>query len=153
MTAKVYQFGKGRSKKVDLKNKPVDDVLFKPPKDEENDIREVNGIMPGSKEEYWVALALRRLDLQFVFQMPISGGRSVRGGQVIDFFVYTVPIPTPVFVQGKYWHGGAKSASSQFKVQQAQRYFGGQAQPPVEIWDEEIPDRETTYQVVKRKLA
>jgi hypothetical protein len=151
MVAKVYQFGKKRAKNIPLKNKPVEDVEVKKPNEDE--ILSINGITPGSKEEYWVALALKRLDLEFIYQYSISGGRSVRGGQIIDFLVYTVPLPTPVFVQGEYWHSGTRNATTQFKVVAAQRYFGGEAQPPVEIWDYEIPDRETTYQVVKRKLA
>jgi hypothetical protein len=152
MADRVYLFGKGRSKKIDLKNKPVEDVIFKKPKDE-TVIQEINGITPDSKEEYWVALALYRLDLEFIYQYSIRGGSSVRGGQIVDFLVYTAPLPTPLLVQGEYWHRGTKNAVSQFKVIEIQRYFGAEAQPPVEIWDFEIPDRETTYQVVKRKLT
>jgi len=148
---KVFQFGKKKGKKIPLQNKPVEDVVFKQPDDEEA-IQPVQGITPGSKEEYWVALALYRLGINFYYQYDISGGRSFRGGQVVDFLALTVPLPTPIFVQGKYWHGGTKSAESEFKVAQAERYFAGEAQPVVEIWDYEIPDKETTYQVIKRKL-
>ena len=152
MATKVYQFGKKKAKNIPLKNKPVEDVQVKKPKDEEI-IQPIQGITPDSKEEYWVAIALQRLDIEFIYHFSIYGGKSFRGGQVIDFLVYTVPLPTPVFVQGEYWHGGTKNATTQFRVAAAQRYFGGEAQPPVEIWDYEIPDRETTYRVVKRKLA
>lgn len=151
MTSKVYLFGKKRVRKIPIKDKPVEDVLVKSPEDDI--IEPVDGITPGSKEEYWVALALKRLGIEFIYQYSIAGGRSVRGGQVIDFYIYTSPLPTPLFVQGEYWHGGTKSAESQFKVLEAQRYFGSEAQPPVQIWDYEIPDKETTYHVVKRKLA
>ncbi len=112
MTTKVYLYGKKRSKKITLKNKPIEDVQFKEPKDEEI-IQPVQGQIPSSKEEYWVALALERLGIAFIYQYSISGGRSVRGGQVIDFLAYTVPLPTPIFVQGEYWHGGTKSDTSQ----------------------------------------
>ena len=152
MATKVYQFGKKKAKNIPLKNKPVEDVQVKKPKDEEI-IQSVQGQIPSSKEEYWVALALERLGITFIYQYSISGGRSVRGGQIVDFLAYTVPLPTPIFVQGEYWHGGTKSATSQFRVAAAMNYFGGEAQPPVEIWDYEIPDREAAYQVVKRKLA
>ena len=77
----VYQFGKRRTRKVPLKNKPVEDIEVKQP--DEDAIEPVQGITPGSKEEYWVALALYRLGIGFAYQYDISGGRQFRGGQII----------------------------------------------------------------------
>jgi len=146
---KTFQFKTKRGSKIGLTNKPLAD--FKPPKDE-TVIEPVQGVMPDSKEEYFVAKALERAKVDFIYQFDIAGGRAFRGGQVIDFMVYTVPLPTPVFVQGDYWHGGVRSAQTRFNVMMAEHLLRGQAQKPVELWDYELPDIETTYQVVKRKI-
>lgn len=144
----VYKFKNRRSKKIVLK--PRGQVDYDKP--DEDIIQPIQGIMPDSKEEYWVAVGLYRLHLDFEYQYSIAGGSILRGGQIIDFFVNTVPLPTPVLVQGEYWHGGTKNAESEFKVSFIKKYFGGEAQDPVEIWDYEIPDMQSAYEVLKRKL-
>lgn len=146
----VFQFSKKRTKKVELKTKKATDFQFDKPKEVE--IKEIQGIMPDSKEEYFVAIALRRLGFDFIYQYRIGGGRLFRGGQVIDFLVFTVPQPTPIFVQGEYWHAGRRNAETVFRVLEAERMLAGQARKPIEIWDYEVPDPEAAFQLLKRKL-
>ena len=144
----VYKFKSRRSKKIVLK--PREQINYDKP--DEDVIQPIQGIMPDSKEEYWVAVGLYRLHLDFEYQYSIAGGSILRGGQIIDFLVNTVPLPTPVLVQGEYWHGGTKNAESEFKVTFIKKYFSGEAQDPVEIWDYEIPNMQSAYEVLKRKL-
>lgn len=114
----------------------------------------VQGIMPDSKEEYWVALALYKLHIDFVFQYQLFGGRKYKGGQVVDFWVYTMPLPTPILVQGWYFHYSTAEKTSQTKLNlmYLESRLNGKAAKPVEIIDTEIPTADDAYIVVKRKL-
>lgn len=64
----------------------------------------INGQPAGSSYEWNAARALWALGWQFGYQIPVMGGRQVRGGQVLDFLVKTVPLKTAVIVNGDYWH-------------------------------------------------
>lgn len=121
---------------------------------EKTEIQKVQGIMPDSKEEYWVALALYKLKIDFVFQYQLFGGRKYKGGQVIDFWIKTQPLPTPLFVQGWYFHYSTaeKAAQSKLNLMYLESALKGKAMKPVEILDIEIPTPDDAYMVVKRKL-
>lgn len=118
------------------------------------EIKPIQGMMPDSKEEYWVALALYRMNLDFEFQYQLFGGRKYKGGQVIDFWVKTVPLPTPIFVQGWYFHYSTaqKTAQTRLNLMYLKARLMGKANEPVEIIDIEIPTPEDAYIVTKRKL-
>ena len=118
------------------------------------EIEPIQGMMPDSKEEFWVALALYRLHLDFEFQYQLFGGRKYKGGQVVDFWVFTVPLPTPIFVQGWYFHyaTAAKRAQTRLNLMYLKTRLMGKANEPIEILDTEIPTPEDAYHVVRRKL-
>ena len=118
------------------------------------EIQRVQGIMPDSKEEYWVALALYKLKIDFIFQYQLFGGRKYKGGQVVDFWVLTQPLPTPILVQGWYFHYATaeKAAQSRLNIMYLESRLNGKAMKPVEILDIEIPTPDDAYMVVKRKL-
>jgi len=122
----------------------------------ENDFPEVKpiqNIMPDSKEEYWVALALYKLKLDFVFQRSVLGGRSVRGGHVVDFWVYTTPKPTIIMVEGDYWHYIAlRTYETILAVAELEAYYSGEINGVVEILTSEIPTPDIALQIVRRKL-
>lgn len=65
----------------------------------------IHGVAPGSKEEYFVSIALEKFGWGFDYQVAFFGGKAVRGGQVVDFLVDTAPRRTPLQVYGEYWHG------------------------------------------------
>lgn len=136
------------------KEKKVELPKFQIPKEEksEDEIGLIQGQIPGSRIEWYVALALNKLGLQYIYQYSIGGGRLFRGGQVIDFFVFTVPLPTPLFVQGDYWHRGTRAAATILNLERAKNLLKGQAADPVEIWEHEALDEGMAYQTVKRKL-
>ena len=71
-------------------------------------------------------------------------------GQVIDFFAYTVPLPTPIYVQGEYWH--RNRGKDEYKLARAKMYFKGNAADPVELWGMDLQTPEMAYQTVKREL-
>jgi len=141
----------GMGRKPILKLPEMISNELKPPLPE---VQRVQGIMPDSKEEYWVALALWKLHIDFVFQYQLFGGRKYKGGQVVDFWVYTMPLPTPVLVQGWYFHYSTAEKTSQTKLNlmYLESKLNGKAMKPVEIIDTEIPTPDDAYIVVKRKL-
>ena len=141
----------GLGLKLNPKTAPLRRIPKKEPFPE---VQRIQGIMPDSKEEYWVALALYRLHLDFEFQYQLFGGRKYKGGQVIDFWVFTVPLPTPIFVQGWYFHYATaqKEAQTRLNLMYLKSRLMGKANEPVEILDIEIPTPEDAYCVTKRKL-
>ena len=72
--------------------------------------------------EYNVALALQTLELVFSFQVEFAQGRRIRGGQVLDFLVYS-PFPIPLQVYGEYWHEGQLAADDSLKLAQLRTAF------------------------------
>lgn len=150
---KVFQI-KSRSG-LGLKVQPIlPPKIVRPKHDPFPEIKPIQGIMPDSKEEYWVALALYRLHMDFIFQYQLFGGRKYKGGQVIDFWVKTNPLPTPIFVQGWYFHYATaeKAAQSKINLMFLEARLRGKALKPVEVFDIEMPTPEDAYIVVKRKL-
>jgi len=77
--------------------------------EEDPPIGTVQGVTPDSVEEWRVALALDRLGIEYEFQKEVLGGKRVSGGSVVDFWLFTAPYPTPLYVDGTYWHKGMKS--------------------------------------------
>lgn len=141
----------GIGKKLEAVTAPKRKILSHPPFPE---IKPIQGMIPDSKEEYWVALALYKLHLDFEFQYQLFGGRKYKGGQVIDFWVFTVPLPTPIFVQGWYFHYATaeKAAQTRLNLMYLKSRLMGKAKEPVEILDTEIPTPDDAFMVVKRKL-
>lgn len=109
----------------------------------------VQGIVPGSKNEYYVALALDKLQIDYIYQYILSGGRGVRGGQVIDFVVY-IPVATPVYVQGEYWHNEKTESEDLLKQADAENWF---KTTPILLWGDETDTREKAYQTVLEKIG
>ena len=107
----------------------------------ENDfpvIQPVQGIMPDSKDE---------------FQRSVMGGRNVPGGQVVDFWVYTPPLPTIVMVQGDYWHYVApRTYETILKIARLKAYYAGRIYDVVELLTSQMPTPDEAYQLVRREL-
>lgn len=118
-------------------------------KPEDDVIGMVQGIMPGSKNEFYVALALEKLGIEFMFQFALYGGRSVRGGQVVDFVVFN-PKAIPVFIQGEYWHNKASENEDIMKQAAAEEYFKTK---PVLLMGEETDTKDKAYQAVIEKIG
>lgn len=121
--------------------------LKEPPQEEV--IGLVQGITPGSKNEWYVALALDKLQIDYIYQYMLSGGRGIRGGQVIDFIVYS-PMAVPVYVQGEYWHNEKTESEDLLKQADAENWF---KTTPILLWGDETDTREKAYQTVLEKIG
>lgn len=109
----------------------------------------IQGIPPDSINEWYVALAMDRLELQYSFHYPI-GVPGTRGSQIIDFVVWTGRGGIPVFVQGVYWHDIRHDPEATLKEAEAQRIFSNL---PVLIWDYESDTKEKALRAVKTKVG
>lgn len=72
----------------------------------------IRGQTAGSKDEYWVSLALEKIEKDtgwtWEYQVPVYGGRNRRGGNVIDFLVHTPGMWTMLDPMGRVWHTGSR---------------------------------------------
>jgi hypothetical protein len=105
-----------------------------------------------SSNEYWVAEALRELNLEFQFQLSIAGGRSLAFGIVLDFLVDTAPLPTPVWVHGEHWHTGERRAKDLRQQDIVKEYMQDSILEPVELWGSETDTKDEALAAVRREL-
>jgi hypothetical protein len=104
-----------------------------------------------SSYEYFFALALERFNLGYMFQVDYFGGRRLRGGLVLDFLVFTVPFPTPVYINGEYWHGAERRDID--LIQQLMLRSMGGFNPGKEYWGQDVGTPELALMTVRRDLA
>ena len=109
----------------------------------------IQGKAVDSKEELWMAVALQEADLKFNFHVSINGGKSRRGGYVLDFEVFT-PLAVAVPVQGEYWHKDELDPIERINMNMLYQRYGHPNVKP--IWDSEMPDYEAVKQWVRREL-
>ena len=102
--------------------------------------------------EYNVAFALDKLQLPYMFQFAFFGGKSVRGGIVVDFLVLTNPLSTPVWINGGFWHKGKRAVEDSY--QQALLYFvaRGELNRPITLWDPDVITKEAALSACRREF-
>lgn len=98
---------------------------------------EFDGKAVDSVEEARVGVALKSIGWDFEFHYPIFGGTGLRGGQVLDFLVYVVPVARPLYLQSSYWHHATKKPDDRLNIAWVAARTGGWWGPPAEIWDYE----------------
>jgi hypothetical protein len=108
----------------------------------------IQGQSVGSKEEWWTSLALEKLGFEYEYQYPVFGGRSVRGGQMLDFLVYTPGKWTIVDVLGAYWHTGKNEDRLSIQKVVVEKKWR-----LVEAWDYLIPSAEKALSFYRAKLG
>lgn len=108
----------------------------------------VQGMMPDSINEWYVSLALDKLQLVYFYQFAMRGG-DVRGGQVIDFLVQTARGWLPVYVNGDYWHSPKMDPELQLKLAEAAHEFGIE---PIVLDEEETNTRQHALASVRKKV-
>ena len=101
-----------------------------------------------SLNEYNVGMALNHYKLRYTFQFTVFGGRSLRGGQVLDFLVYR-PFATPLQVFGEYWHTGQLGGDDRLQLALLFQEFKIE---PIVIWGEESETVEDAINAVGRKV-
>ena len=103
-----------------------------------------------SSNEYYVAEALDKVKLPYVFQVSYLGGRRLQGGMVLDFLVLTDPLPTPLWVNGNYWHKGPRQVIDLYQRQLLDMVMGGQLAQAVVLWGDDTDTPEHALAAVKR---
>lgn len=146
----VYQFSTKRPKKERIKIRSHGNDITKT---ESDDPKPVKGIMPDSKEEYFTALALDKMRLDYDYQYQVEGGRQFRGGQIVDFMVWTAPLPTPIYVQGAYWHSGLQKMQDIVNVERLKSVFYGQIRDPLLVDTVYLATRDMAYATIRRLLG
>lgn len=106
----------------------------------------------GSVQEWRFILALEHYKFQYEYQVPIAGGRTRRGGQVLDFMVYTEPLYTPISIVGEYWHGGQNALDDELREYSLQSIYRGKVKQLLKVKDYEIPDVDSAMKIVRREL-
>lgn len=113
----------------------------------------IQGIQSTSKYENNFAAALVKYGWQFEYQVSLFGGRDVQGGTVVDFIVYTVPLPTPVYVGAEYWHSGERAEREKVLfaliAARLRRYY----QMPLQFGSEDVGTKEDAERTVLREFG
>jgi len=109
------------------------------------------GQTPDSINEYYIAEALNRLGFAYAYQYWV-GIPGTRGSQAVDFLVYTIPLFTPLFVHGRYWHTGKQAAEDELKMAELVSKMRGHWAEPVIIWEEDCESVEDAIQAVRKEL-
>jgi hypothetical protein len=92
--------------------------------EQEPGARIVQGQVVDSKEEWYFAQALDKLEVQFIYQFQVFGGRDVRGGQVVDFLCVVPPCSQAVQIYGEYWHRDEIQGNERIYLNALEEYFG-----------------------------
>lgn len=111
------------------------------------DLPAIQGKRPDSKEEVWVAQALDRLKLRYIFQYELITA-GLRGGIIIDFLVLS-PFSIPIEIMGEYWHTGEMGADDKLRQAIIEQMIGNKV---VNLWTLDLVDPETAYTIVRREL-
>lgn len=111
----------------------------------------IQGKEPGSRPEWIFSQGLDYWKVQYIYQYSVLG-YPFSGGQKIDFWCFTPILPTPVFIQGLYWHGGQRLEETKYKVWNLTDQYRGKIFDPVEVWDYEIPTIDAAIQIVHARL-
>ncbi len=119
---------------------------------EEEQIGLIQGQTPDSKEEWWVSQALYRYQVPFQFQWQIFGGRSRRGGLIVDFVVWN-PRFTPLLVHGEYWHKGELQGGDKIALIAIASYFNISVENILVLWGADAQSKEDVFAWVRANVA
>lgn len=108
----------------------------------------IDGRNPGSKYEWYTALALWGADIGFQYQVPVFGGK-VSGGQVVDFLIATLPLPTPLFVDGQHWHEGQLAKEDVFKRDYLDHFYTGKWMPHQTLFGPQVSSKDAAAASIK----
>ena len=109
------------------------------------------GVVQGksaSDIELRVAISLTKFKWEYTFQYGVLGGRQRRGGTVIDFLVQTVPLPTPLYVMGEYWHGSKQAQKDELMMALLSSAFHGTMNEPEVLNGADLQTQEQSDEAV-----
>lgn len=111
----------------------------------------IRGQQADSRDEYWVSLALEKIETltgwNWEYQVPVYGGR-IRGGNVVDFLIYTPGMWTMLDPMGRYWHTGIHEDQSQMQNVARRKHWN-----LIAWFTDETPTKEAVYAFLKNKLS
>lgn len=102
-----------------------------------------------SSNEYYVALALERLRLPFIFQFAPFGFTGQRGQYVVDFLVQD-PFNLPVEVFGEYWHTGQLGMDDKLRLAVLGNYFHREV---LVLWGVDTDTEEEALKTVRKEIG
>lgn len=106
---------------------------------------DIQNKQPDSKEEVWVAMALDRLKVPYIYQFDLFGNATVRGGILIDFLVLR-PFAQALEIQGEHWHTGELGADDVLR----KAIIEAEGIPVFYLWATDLPTPEAAYTQVRR---
>lgn len=106
-----------------------------------------------SKNEYNLALAFDAVHLKYEFQEAFFGGHRLRGGLVVDFILQTVPLPTPIWVHGEYWHKNEQELKDRYQYALIFYLMRGQLAQPQIVWGRECETYDLALATVRRRFV
>lgn len=117
------------------------------------ELRQIKGERAQSSLEAMVATSLDKFGWDYQYQVGFFGGRRTRGGFIIDFIVETLPLPTPLFVHGQYWHGSKEQERDRIQMVLLTSTFGGQINQPVVLFGIDLPDQDACDQAILKEFG
>lgn len=150
MKKKLFKFADGKSSvMLPDKKRSVRAPMLRNPEDQPPFY--IRGMKAGSKDEYWVSLALDRIQEEtgwtWEYQVPVYGGRTVAGGNVVDFLIHTPGRKTILDPMGRYWHTGHHEDQSQMiNVARRKNWI------LIAWFTDETPTRDRVYTFLRDKL-
>ena len=111
------------------------------------------GRVPGSRWEWYTAVALVRYGWTFGYQISFFGGTRIAGGQRLDFMVYTLPLPTPLYVYGPHWHERKRMDRDNLQRQMLYNRLRGSIRRPVVFDEKHVSSQEVAFQSVFRTFG
>jgi hypothetical protein len=138
-------------KKIDVNPRPKEKV-YKAPLEEPPVAQMFIQGKKATTPEWRIGKALDKMGLTYKFQYSILGGRNP-GGQVLDYYIYTVPLPTPLNVNGDYWHRLNKSYRDNLKANQTNELFNNAANPLVIAWEHDLGSIDEAEATLKKLLG
>ena len=106
----------------------------------------LGGVQAGSVTEVYIYNALAKYEIPFDYQVPLFGGKSVSGGQVLDFLVY-IPYKQPIQTMGPHWHTGHLGVNDAFKLARISSYYGRET---LVVWSFQVDSQEDGFNWVKK---
>lgn len=113
------------------------------------DYPEIQGKVPHSWPEVYIALALEKYRIKFDYQYALFQTPGVRGSIIVDFVLHN-PFAQPLEVYGEHWHTGKLSADDRLKLQLTQKHFKREV---LIVWDYECDDQDKANQWVRGHVA
>ena len=146
---KIFKFLDGGAARLSRDQRSVRAEKMKDPKDLPPFF--IRGIKAGSKEEYWVSLALEKIEQEtgwgWEYQVSVYGGRSRAHGQVVDFLMYTPGMTSCIDVMGRYWHTGRNEDRSDMLEVARRKHW-----KLIQFFTDETPTKEIMLTFLRNKL-